>query len=892
MEVSDLLKKMSNIVLASKLTSFLKPQCDEYLIQTVYNKKTFEQLTQQEQKQLSSQTAKIVDNIQKTSMEIGQLLGTKNITKQFIIQIKKLIQNDGNNIFNEVQLNICKSIIKDFVEYKQYIDPKYSNIFNLNRLSELSQIILNFKKKQAQNEKTIADFKKIMQYGEYIVLKFDDEDQEKAVEWLKPRKEIRWCVIKNGHGFWANYGAPYYLILKGYVPYMLVNFNSAQFKTVDNARIKQQAIDKDIVKITNELSGKYNGDYLYNGDFAVLTPYYPIDAIVKGIENNKITKNQLDLIIQNTLKTDDLQKINKLIDVLQKQGKDLSEFMKNVSNEKQYRFIASKIFQNTNNAKEEQFLKQSVQLNKTDLIQMIFNAFGSGKKGLPLFRRLMKFKPSEQNINTYVQGEQYNAEFLQIGYNGKTLLNSICVLNQLQQLNEIYKQINGSQLKLDKQQAKIMFENACSQSNVDKPTINFLLQHKLVQLNSELVYVVMKSGKDTIIKMVLDASDNNLFNQPLYGDTLPTFYCILNNMPRILSLLLSSNKVDANATNKKGIDLLWFAIQSDKDQVIKSIIETVKGINFNKIYPVGVCANNTIFSYCVTNNKNDIGNLLLSNNNVDVNINNPIDYAIINNKTEIVRKIINHTKFDPYSKDNDGNTPIMVALQNDNTFGMFKLIANKIGKTNLSKADLVNTKTQMTPLMLAVDNDMPFDLLSQYFDNKSISYSNKKSKNVYDIVLNKLSIKPNDENMLKIKSWIQAQNKTKIKKKQIDLEEQLKTLAYRGNESEFKQLLNQHSEEFDFSKKINGVNLIYLFSTNSSTTNCLKLLLDFISSSSKYNGYLKDLLEQQFNGGFNAYDDASSKNKVILKPYYDKANIKVASDNFKKIFAFVKKFLS
>lgn len=888
--LSDELNKISNVILASKLTNFLKPQCDQYLIKQIFNKPNWQSLTDEQKKQLTTKTSKTVETVENNLREIANVLGIKNFNKQFIVQIKKLIDNANNNIFEEHTLVSCKALMQDFIKYKQFIDPQQRNIERFESLSDISQIVLKYKQQQQQNEKSISQFKKVMTYGDYIVIQWNDEDQQNAINWLKPGKKTNWCVIN--WGYWKNYKRPYFLILKQYKPYMLVNVPTCQFKDIYDAPIKKEAVDSNIIKITKEIFHRYYNDnywdnkVAYGDDFSPIKPYYPTQAIIEGIDKNRINTRELEEIITNTIKTQNEQMVSKLMDVLKEKGKDVKEFLKNVSNQKQYRMIAKKLFPNENGEKEDEWLKNSVQLKREDLIKMIFNAFSSGKSGLPLFRRLIKFHATEENINIFVQGDAINDQLINVSYKGKTLFDNITALNQLKQLNDIYKETNGTDLQLNNQQAKTIYNNACSQKSPDLPTINFLLDRKLVEINSQTLFETLKSGKDKIIEILLNKGDNNLFNQPLYDDMLPIFYCVKQKKPRLLNLLIQSNKVDIAATAANGKDVVWYALQLNDKQAIKTLIEHGKGIDFNKVYPVGTCANNSLFSYCVTKDDKEMIDLLLKNNNVDVNIKSPIDNAIANNDTNMVNKIISHITFNPYSKNDNGDAPIMVAIMADRTFSMFKLLADKMGKANLSKSDLTNPKNKMTPLMLAVDNDMPYEIIIKYFDNKSISYSNKGSKNVYDIITTKLSIKPNDENMLKIKKWVQQQNKTKTKKKQIDLQTQLMTFVNRGNEDAFKQLLEENPQGFDFSKKINGYNIVNLLAIKPTASKYLKLLLQFIDNSNKYKSQLKGLL-QQFD-----YSDASQSSKVILKPYYEQAKIKISSTNFKKILAFVEKFLS
>ena len=138
---------------------------------------------------------------------------------------------------------------------------------------------------------------------------------------------------------------------------------------------------------------------------------------------------------------------------------------------------------------------------------------------------------------------------------------------------------------------------------------------------------------------------------------------------------------------------------------------------------------------------------------MDVNVNSPIDICISNGQKDLINKIMNHKSFDPSYPNENGDAPIMFAIKTDSTFDMFKLIATK---TDLSKSSIINKKTNpnMTPLMLAIDYDMPIALIKQYFSKSSFS-TQKGNKSILDIILNKLDVKPNDKNMLEIKKWFE-----------------------------------------------------------------------------------------------------------------------------------------
>ena len=895
--LSDNLSKIANLVLASKLTNFLKPSCDNFLIKNYFNKKDFSQLTDQEKKQLTTQTTKKVNEIQETLKEISTILGVKNFDKNFIMKMIQLVTQRSaeqfadvtkipSYIFEQHVFVNTKHTIQDFVKYKQFIDPDKRDINQFNTLSQISQLVLKYKREQQQQLKNIRQFNKVTQYGNgYTVIQFNDEDQKNAIKWLKGK--TKWCVIQ--WGYWKNYTRPYFLILKQLKPYMLVNIPTCQFKDINDAPIKKEAVDKEIIKITKDIFHTYYNDkywdnkVAYGDDFSPIKPYYPSQAIVQGIKKNRINQKQLDEIIQRTIQTMDKTLIENLINVLKQTGKNTDSFIKNINTDAQYKLIA-KILYNVDEQDEQNGLKNSVKLSRNDLIKMIFDSFKAGSKGLSLFKRLIKFHRSEQNFQLYIQGDETNEELINSTYQGKTLFDNIASKKQLEQLEKIF----GKEITLDQKQALVVFKNSINQKSPNVDMVQYLLEHKYIELNSQMLLETLQSGKDIILTKFLQNADKQVFNTPLYDNMLPIFYCVKQQKIRLLNLLLQSKKVDINATTSDGRDIMWYALQLDNKQLVGGLIKYGKGINLNKIYAVGVCADNTLLTYFVNKNNNEIINLLLENNDVDINLNSPVDIAISKNNNSLVDKFLNSSKFDQFYPNENGDVPIMVAIKTDNTFGMFEKFANKIGKSKLVSAQLTNKKTKETLLQVAIDNNIPFEILTKYFDSKNVSYATNK---IYNLVLSKLAIHPNDENMLKIKQWMFEQNKSKTKTKKSKLQQQLKTLAYKNNEQAFKQLLQKHAEQFDFSKKVDGVNLIYLFASSAPNSKYLKLLLQFISNSTKYSGQLKGLLQQQFNYE-NAYDNAASVNKNILKPYYQKSNIKVSNKQFKKILAFVEKYIN
>lgn len=883
--LSDELNKISNVILASKLTNkAIGSQIEQSIGKIYFQNRGWDLLNQQERQDFNKIKDQVIKKIDIFLEKVSEILKIQ-LTKDLIVMTNNLIKSVDGNICLDQNKDQFINTIKDYVTYKQFLNPQLQDITKVDSLNKIYDAINTYKKVLAVKQQEIKDYKVAIRRGNYVVLQITDEDKQRFIKWFKGK--ANWCILG---GMWNRHERPYFLVLQNYKPVWLVNIPTRQWRNLQNGAIKTSELNKDLISIAIEIFEKYyNKDYWYGRHYFgtdnidVFVPYFPEEQIAKGIEIGRIKDDLLKSIVKNAFKSNNDKLIQSLINVLVNNGKTLNDLVSVVSNENQYKKIMLKMFPKPKQEKEEAWLKSNVTLHINDLKQILFNAFETGNN---LFKRMLKFFPTQQNINIYKQGQQYNTDLLNIRFNNKGFIDVISNLKQLKLLNQVTQQATNNSILLSKEQGMQLFRNFCSKEIKDMPTIQFLLNKKIIQINSQTLRMAIDTGADSVNKQFINAADANVLNSPIYNDVLPLFYCIKQKKYNVLDLFLQSDKVQSDISTSDGKDIIWYALQLADKEVIISLIDRVKNLDFNKVYPVGILSNNTLLSYFVKNNQDDMADLLLKNNNIDVNIKSPIDNAIANNDTNMVNKIISHIKFNPYSKNDNGDAPVMVAIMTDRTFSMFELLADKMGKANLSKSDLINPKTKMTPLMLAVDNDMPYEIIIKYFDNKSISYSNKSSKNVYDIVTTKLSIKPNDENMLKIKKWVQQQNKTKTKKKQIDLQTQLMTFVNRGNEDAFKQLLEENPQGFDFSKKINGYNIVNLLAIKPTASKYLKLLLQFIDNSNKYKSQLKGLL-QQFD-----YSDASQSSKAILKPYYEQAQIKISSTNFKKILAFVERFLS
>ena len=885
--LSDNLSKIASLVLASKLTNkVLGMQLDALITKNNFQNKTWDLLNEQQKEEYNKIRKQAVEKIDKFFAQVSQVLKIQ-LTKDLITLVNNLIKSVGGNIYSDQNKEQFINTIKDYVTYQQFLNPQFQDITKITSLSDLYDQIGTYKKILAVKEQSIKDYTVAIRKGNYVVLQITDKDRQRFTKWFKG--QANWCILG---GMWNSHERPYFLVLDNYKPAWLINIPTRQWRNLQNGAIKVEQVNSDFIFILNEIMNKYyNGNYWYGKHYFgtdnidVFVPYFPQDQIEKGIQNGRIAGDLLKRVVKNTFKTNDNKLIQNLINTFIKSGKDLNEFLPAISSENQYRTIMLKMFPKPKQEKEQAWLKSNVTLNINNLKQIIFNAFENGNN---LFKRMLKFFPTQQNINEYREGQQYNPDLLNISYNGSTLTDVIANLKQLKLLNEVTEQATNKSISLNKEQGMKLFKNCCSKEIKDMPTIQFLLKNEIIQLNKQTLRMAIDTGSDAVNKLFIERADSNLLNEPLFDSMIPIFYSIKQKKYNVLDKLLESNKVKSDAVTTDGKDIIWYALTLAQNDVVKSIIQRVKNIDLNKVYAVGVCADNTLLTYYVNNGEKNMVDLLLSNNNVDVNLKSPIDIAIQKKDNGLIDKFINSTRFNQFYPNEDGDVPIVVAIKADNTFNLFEKFANKIGKSKLVSAQLTNKKTKETLLQVAIDNNIPFEILTKYFDSKNVSYATNK---IYNLVLSKLAIRPNDENMLKIKQWMFEQNKSKTKTKKSKLQQQLKSLAYKNNEQAFKQLLQKHAEQFDFSKKVDGVNLIYLFASSAPNSKYLKLLLQFISKSSKYSGQLKGLLQQQFNYE-NAYDNAASVNKNILKPYYQKSNIKVSNKQFKKILAFVEKYIN
>ena len=873
--LSQTLLKIANYLkIAAKPTAFLAPQLQKKLFKDV----DFKSLTEQ---QKSKNVKTLKDQMNKIDVFVVQLakkLKQKQINRQFVLSVKKKMENGGYSIFQQQNRDNVLNIIDDYNNNMDLLEKQQRDYTNFNTFQDIQKAVDRYKEKIAIAQEKIKNYKVVESSGEYKILELNDYESSKIFT-----SNTHWCV-RHDESTFNRYKPPYYLVLKNYIPFALINmqdttFLHEQYKVVSDAPISKHEMTSELAKISIDLMIKYHGGKLiYANDYRALFPYYPVEQLVKAYKESKVPVQVFDSVIKSTMDMNDSTRTDKLITDLN-DIVPLDKFLQNVSTENQYKQIVMKIYPKPSDDKtnEDEWIKSHVILQKSLYIRLLFQSFEAGKKGKGLFHRLEKFNVSESNSNEYVETDSINTQLGSLIYNGKNLIRSAHTLNQLSELKAI---------GITAQQSDYIqiFNNIASQKSVDLPIINFFIKQKMLPQDSFSLYTVMKTKKDAIIKKFLQASYFD-FNSVMYYDITPLAWAIKEKLPRIVDMFLADNKINKDISIG-GKNLFWYAFEVSDYQTATKLLDYVK--NINEIFKSGKCADHTLFSYAISIGDNTLIDKLLSLSNLDVNVNSPIDICISNGQKDLINKIMNHKSFDPSYPNENGDAPIMFAIKTDSTFDMFKLIATK---TDLSKSSIINKKTNpnMTPLMLAIDYDMPIALIKQYFSKSSFS-TQKGNKSILDIILNKLDVKPNDKNMLEIKKWFEQLNPNKSKTKKNDLYKQLLTLAYGRRQSEFKNLLNQYSDEFDCMKQVNGKNIIYILSSLDVTSVFVDILLDFVSI------YQKDKLDDLFNtkyGSTTLYQHASKKNKLIMQKYYNcEQQVVKASKDYKYIFAFVKKYLS
>ena len=189
--------------------------------------------------------------------------------------------------------------------------------------------------------------------------------------------------------------------------------------------------------------------------------------------------------------------------------------------------------------------------------------------------------------------------------------------------------------------------------------------------------VAIKKNNIKIIKLLLKIPgiEDSFIYQNNDGNT-PLLVAIKNNNIEIIKLLLKIPGIEYSFTiqNNDSDTPLLVAIKNNNIEIIKLLL-TIPGIE-NSFIMQTMYGYISLLSMAIKDNKIEIINELLKNPIINKSFiipdndgNTPLLVAIINNNTEIIKSLLRipgiETSFT--IQNNDGNTPLLVAIINNNT---------------------------------------------------------------------------------------------------------------------------------------------------------------------------------------------------------------------------------
>lgn len=843
-----------------------------------------------------------------------------------------LLQFDRNNVLN---------IFDDYRKYYQFIEKQDQNYQQFDSMVQLKKSVDKYVEADKKANAKFVDSDQIFTKGQYKIAKYT-----KVSPFQKLTKGSGWCVSSSVHMF-EHYGEPYYVVYKSDKMHSLINFNSRQNKALNNQCIRD--MDQQLANLQIQLMKKQIGKLVFGGDFRILYPYYGVQDLLNAVDNGVIQYSAIQPTIIKYFQNGDKETIDKIVS---NKNFNASSLINSVCTQNQYKTIMLKVFPKTDqNTKDQQHLKDNVKLSKQQVIAIMFNAFKKGKAGLGLFGRMVKFAQNSQG--SYSQYDKVNQQIAQSkDSTGNPLSSYVSKLNQIKILKTLGIQLTvadtqnilknvSQQDSVNPQLMNYLKDNNLFQLNEQllttvvttrKPGIvEYFLKNTDLDFNQQmtnrqlpilytiqnnnqtifklfkqsdkikieqtgqnsvkLLYSVMKSHNIDIITYFLN--DTKLdFNQVMYDNMTPLFYAIKQRMGNVLQLFLNSDKIDSSKS-VNGRSLLYWAIQTNQEKLIQFAVQKASEEEVNSPYLSGKLKNETIITYAIKTDNKILFDYALKNPNINVNIQTPVNLCILTNKMNYLKAILQHKggkfKFLDDYKDQNGDAPIVVAIKNANgNYEIFKQVAKHTAVNKASLSNTINGQV-VTPLMVAIDYNMPIDLIQSVFGKKNVSFSNQNNlKTLTKLIDDKLAGKfKNDANMIAIKAWVVEQNKSKVKSKQQVLQKTLFDLAAYGKLQRFKQTLTEKIDQIDLQKKISprGTLLQCLVTTDAYFDYVVYLITNY-----KDTQKLKSVLEQKKNGKNILELSRGKRIKAFLNKFYSDNGIKIASKQ-SRIFDFVAKYL-
>lgn len=913
---------------------------------------SMQQLPQDLRKQVQQKKRLITQDLINFVTQVNKILSQCNgkiinLDKKFVEYVYTTAKNCGMNIFNKFQMQNILKIVKQYKEYLQFLEKQEQDYLYFDSFQKMQQTIDKYKAKEQIQNKRLSKAQWVKSKGIYKICKYT-----KYADLHEIANGSGWCV-DHMESMFNSYGAPYYLVLKNGQIHSLLNFNSLQNKKKNNSKVDdmdQQLADLEIQVMQQDYKGKTK--VLFGGNFDCLIPFYSTQLLIDGFQHGAIPKQQIHSLLGKAIQNGDDKKFDQILNIINENNAkntntakfDLRSLIDFISTQNQYQKIMLKIFPKTdNNLSDQDHLIYNVQLSKDNVVALMYNSFKKGKTGIPLFSRMVKFAQSQPNV--YKQFERVNLLIVkQKDVNGKTLIDYVSFLNQLNILDKLG-------LKLDKEAYLNVIKNMGTKDQIDKPMLDYLkdkvdydttllqtimetrkpgiveyflktdldFSQKMNNQQTPIMYVI-KNGYQTLFnlfktfkKIVVSEQDNNPqfiygimrskkleiisyflqntqldFNQVIYNNMTPLFYAVKQKLSDILDFFLKNDKIDKDI-QVNGRNLMYWAIQSQQPNLAQKLCETEGADIINKIYNSGKLQNNTVLTYMIQTKNQSVIKVLLSNKDIDVNIQSPIQKAILFNDKTTFDGIINHKGFDIKYRDINGQNPLTFAINNyKNDLYYIQKLTSKYS----NHSGLYNSYGY-SPLMCAIEQNLPVQFIKTHFQNVSLNGGPGTQKNAYNIAQEKS--KTGDKNMIDIFNWVYQKNqsltnspikkntKTKKNTKAVDIYVQLKNRIQNGDFKAFEQYLNDPTNAFDFSSNLNIIE--YCMET-STRFKYLDSIFKYLESKNQLENALKAKNLVQLV----PHPNAQQSLVKYLEGLYQKANIKLSSKNY-RIKKFVESYL-
>ena len=285
-----------------------------------------------------------------------------------------------------------------------------------------------------------------------------------------------------------------------------------------------------------------------------------------------------------------------------------------------------------------------------------------------------------------------------------------------------------------------------------------------------LLYNLIKFNKMNILKLVIEKQNSSigisLIDKKDIRGRSALHYCVIFNNPEIFNYLLD-NEGDPFATNNNGENLFFYCLKYNKNDMLINLLKKFNAVNVKNNegenllqYAIGL-KNITIIEYLLNNTNINLNNktkeygittlhqlVILNKINylkkvieleADITVtdylgNNVIHFAMIENNIPIAKYFINMNKINLNNTNLNGDTPLHIYLENNNSNYDDELLGKLIKETNLN----IQNHQGMSQLHFLAKNQL-LEKFSDIIEDKrlNIFIQNYEGQTVYSMIKNK-----------------------------------------------------------------------------------------------------------------------------------------------------------